>query len=78
MKSKIWISLLAVLLFSACSLFGPKVPYDLEMIFVEGGSFTMGDVWGNGDPNEIPTHSVTLNDFYISNVEVTQKNISPF
>ncbi len=37
------------------------------MIFVEGGSFKMGDThWdGIGDGNEKPVHSVTVSDFYI-------------
>ena len=44
----------------------------LEMIFVEGGTFTMGDIWGDGDSDERPTHEVTLSDFCIGKHEVTQ------
>ena len=47
-----------------------------EMIFVQGGTFTMGctteqgyDCWGN----ETPNHSVTLSSFYIGKFEITQK-----
>ena len=44
----------------------------VEMVFVEGGTFTMGDTWGDGSSDEQPTHQVTLNSFYISKYEVTQ------
>jgi len=43
----------------------------LEMVFVEGGTFTMGkeEFWFNTTPE----HSVTVSSFYISKYEVTQK-----
>jgi formylglycine-generating enzyme required for sulfatase activity len=44
-----------------------------KMIFIPGGTFTMGDVWGDGYSDELPTHEVTLSSFYISNYEVTQE-----
>ena len=47
-----------------------KVPEN--MVFVERGSFTMGDTWGDGYNNEKPTHKVTFTyDFYIGKYEVT-------
>lgn len=45
------------------------------MIFVEGGTFTMGatvDQGSNYKDNEKPCHKVTLSDFYIGQTEVTQ------
>jgi len=44
-----------------------------SFVFVPGGTFTMGDVWGGGNGDETPTHEVTLSGFYISKYEVTQK-----
>ncbi len=41
------------------------------MIYVQGGSYEMGDVFGDGRENERPVHQVTINDFYISKHEVT-------
>lgn len=41
------------------------------MIFVEGGTFQMGS--NDGDSDEKPIHTVTLNDFYMDKYEVTQK-----
>ena len=48
---------------------------DTEMVFVKGGTFTMGATSEQGsdvDDNEKPTHSVTLSDYYIGKYEVTQ------
>lgn len=45
-----------------------KLPL-LEMVFVKGGSFQMGDTLDY----EKPIHKVTLSDFYIGKYEVTQK-----
>jgi len=39
---------------------------------VTGGTFTMGDTFGDGYTVEKPTHQVTLSDFYIGRYEVTQ------
>jgi formylglycine-generating enzyme required for sulfatase activity len=47
-----------------------------EMIFVEGGTFTMGATSEQGcdyKSDELPTHQVTLNDYYIGKYEVTQQ-----
>ena len=63
-------------------------PAEPEMIFVEGGTFTMGRTsekerdCDDGDPllrqqnwikNEIPAHQVTVGSFYIGKYVVTQK-----
>ncbi|WP_289059757.1 SUMF1/EgtB/PvdO family nonheme iron enzyme [uncultured Mesotoga sp.] len=43
-----------------------------ELIYVEGGTFIMGDTWGDGDDNEKPTHKVELTyDFYVGKYPVT-------
>ncbi|MFA5618283.1 MAG: SUMF1/EgtB/PvdO family nonheme iron enzyme, partial [Syntrophorhabdaceae bacterium] len=46
---------------------------DLDMIYVQGGTFSMGDVWDVGETNEKPTHQVTLDNYYISKYEITQE-----
>ena len=46
-----------------------------DMVFVKGGTFTMGATAEQGsdaESEEKPTHSVTLSDFYIGKYEVTQ------
>ena len=48
---------------------------NIEMVFVKGGTFTMGCTSKQSDcySDEKPTHQVTLNDYYIGKYEVTQK-----
>ncbi len=48
---------------------------DFTMVFVEGGTFTMGATSEQGydtSNNEKPAHQVTLSDYYIGETEVTQ------
>jgi formylglycine-generating enzyme required for sulfatase activity len=50
--------------------------FGIAMIYVKGGSFTMGCTSEQGSEcrdNEKPAHQVTLSDFYIGKYEVTQK-----
>lgn len=52
-----------------------RQPYEPEMVFVQGGTFTMGYKDGRDSdclPDEKPAHQVTLSDFYIGKYEVTQ------
>ena len=47
-----------------------------EMVLVKGGTFTMGATSEQGsdyDGDELPTHQVTLSDYYIGKYEVTQQ-----
>ena len=45
-----------------------------DMVFVEGGTFTMGATEQDGDAYRVekPAHQVTLSDYYISKYKVTQ------
>lgn len=45
----------------------------IDWVFVTGGTFDMGDTFGDGSDDEKPVHSVTVSDFYLSKTEVTQK-----
>jgi formylglycine-generating enzyme required for sulfatase activity len=45
----------------------------IEMVKIEGGTFTMGCTDDECYDWELPTHKVTLSDFYIGKYEVTQK-----
>jgi formylglycine-generating enzyme required for sulfatase activity len=49
----------------------PKVPEN--MIRVEGGTFQMGDTFGDGQSWEKPVHSVAVSSFYMGKYLVTQK-----
>ncbi|MBS3913736.1 MAG: formylglycine-generating enzyme family protein [Bacteroidetes bacterium] len=50
---------------------GLEVISPIEMVFVNGGTFEMGN--SDGHDKEKPVHSVTLTDFYIGKYQVTQK-----
>lgn len=43
-----------------------------KMIFVEGGTFQMGDTFGDGNSDEKPVHEVSLDSYYIGETPVTQ------
>jgi formylglycine-generating enzyme required for sulfatase activity len=45
---------------------------DELMVHVDGGIFTMGNTWGDGEPDELPVHQVALSSFYLGKYEVTQ------
>lgn len=43
----------------------------MEFVFVKGGCFQMGDVFGDGENDEKPAHEVCVSDFYLGKYEVT-------
>jgi formylglycine-generating enzyme required for sulfatase activity len=45
-----------------------------NLVLVSGGCFKMGDIFGDGYSDEKPVHEVCVDDFYIGNFEVTQKD----
>ncbi|MBN2786881.1 MAG: formylglycine-generating enzyme family protein [Paludibacteraceae bacterium] len=47
-----------------------------EMIFIKGGTFSMGS--NDGGSDEKPVHSVTLSDFYMGKYEVTVEEFEAF
>jgi len=44
---------------------------ELDMVSIPGGAFEMGDTVGNGRPNELPVHRVTVRPFKLAKYEVT-------
>lgn len=72
--------LTAVLLLDGCALFKKSldpVPQP-AMVYVEGGTFLMGDVLGDGNTDAQPVHEVTLEDFQIGKYEVTYQQFDAF
>ncbi|MDP8201920.1 MAG: SUMF1/EgtB/PvdO family nonheme iron enzyme [Candidatus Tenebribacter burtonii] len=58
--------------------YGRTVGYNkIDMIYVEGGTFNMGNTWENisGDPDEYPVHEVTLSSYYIGKYEITSLSL---
>jgi len=70
----------AVLLFATLLLIGsckdnpivPEAPWEIEMVLVKRGTFTMGSPGGTGNDDERPEHSVTVSCFYIGKYEITR------
>ena len=50
----------------------PKLPAPFELVFVEGGTFSMGDEYGDLWEACLPVHPVTVPDFYMGRFPVTQ------
>jgi sulfatase modifying factor 1 len=48
-------------------------PVTPGMVRVDGGTFLMGDGFGDGSPNERPVHKVKVESFLIGKYEVTQR-----
>ena len=44
----------------------------VDMAYIPGGSFLMGDTFGEGYPAELPVHSVYVSGFYMGKHEVTK------
>jgi len=51
---------------------------EIQWIYITGGTFNMGDTFGDGHNEEYPVHSVTLSDFYLAKTEVTVAQYSAF
>ena len=76
-----YITLLILLFLGGCTLFKPSLQSQLEpldMTFVEGGTFLMGDVIEEKNDDSLPLHEVILQDFYIGTFEVTYKQYDAF
>lgn len=44
----------------------------IELVLIKGGCFQKGDAFGDGQADELPVHTVCVDDFYIGKYEVTQ------
>ena len=76
MHKKISLLFLLVLFISFTSHAGQMgdkgLPDTKGMIFIKGGCYNMGDIFGEGEDEELPVHEVCVDDFYLGEHEVTQ------
>jgi formylglycine-generating enzyme required for sulfatase activity len=74
MRLKLSIKLFLIVFLTSSIKIHHYINPKIEVVFVQGGSFTMGCTreQSNCSENERPAHKVTLNDFYIGKYEVTQ------
>jgi formylglycine-generating enzyme required for sulfatase activity len=49
-----------------------------DFMLVPGGEFLMGDNYAEGDPDEVPVHSVTLDAFYMGRDKVSNAEYARF
>ncbi|MCB9277252.1 MAG: SUMF1/EgtB/PvdO family nonheme iron enzyme [Lewinellaceae bacterium] len=49
-----------------------------NMVFIEGGSFEMGDLFGDGPGDEKPIHRVKVSDFYLGACTITFEEYDAF
>ena len=70
MKKGIHIILTGALLFSIAG--SANSASDINMVYVKGGCYQMGDTFGDGSDDEKPVHKVCIDDFYIGKYLVTQ------
>jgi len=56
-----------------------KKEVSINFVFVKGGTFEMGDLWGMGfSTDEKPVHVVNVNSFWISDCEITNEMFADF
>lgn len=46
-------------------------PVRIEFVLISGGTFDMGDLFAEGNPDERPVHTVVVSDFLLGKTEVT-------
>ncbi len=68
-----WSFMLVIVMVSYAKISFSQPITDEDFVFVQGGCFQMGDVFGDGVDLEQPVHEVCLSDFFISKYEVTQE-----
>lgn len=74
---------LAALLMATLPLMGFRQASDdvlppESFVLIEGGTFRMGDVFGDGEAHERPVHTVAVSDFHLSRYEVTVAEFKSF
>lgn len=72
--------LLALITIGGCSIFKntSSNSHKPEMVYIEGGTFRMGDIYEGDNPDAMPVHSVSLPDFRIGKYEVTYREYKAY
>ncbi len=55
-----------------------QAPDPCEFAFIPGGTFEMGDSFGEGRWDELPVHTVTVDSFYMGKHEITNQQYCDF
>jgi formylglycine-generating enzyme len=83
MTSKMPWAVLIFVLFACPAIVCAETTYidpliGMELAFIKGGCYEMGDSVGDGDTNERPVHEVCVSDFYIGKYDVTNDQFKKF
>jgi len=70
-RAIMFLSLASVVMFGSMGVV--EAAPEIEIVFVKGGCFQMGDTFGDGSSDEKPVHEVCMGAFYIGKNEVTQE-----
>ncbi len=49
-----------------------------DMVFIPGGTFAMGDIFDEGDSDELPLHTLAIDAFYMNACEITNEQYCDF
>lgn len=64
--------IISVVVFNSCAIFKKSTKvYQPEMVFIQGGTFVLGDIFENKNTDALPTHEVQVEPFYIARHEIT-------
>ena len=74
-KLGLFITLPFIFALSGCSifknLFDNRPRPEVQKVLIRGGSFMMGDVVEGENSDALPTHTVILDDYYLTKYEIT-------
>jgi len=71
-------ALVPIFLLAFAAAIGAGGTPDEGLVLIPGGTFQMGDVFGDGAENEKPVHEVQLDSFFLSKTEVTVSQFRAF
>jgi formylglycine-generating enzyme required for sulfatase activity len=77
----VWVihmSLMTIMLLAGHASLTAAEDIESGYVLIEGGTFKMGDVFGDGFENERPVQEVTVSDFYLARHEVTVGSFREF
>lgn len=79
MQSIFYIVIVSIFFFTSCLLLKKGVKtYQPDMVFVAGGTFTLGDFFDKSNTDALPTHEVKIKPFYIGRTEITFEEYDAF
>lgn len=76
-KTKLLVAITFLVIVFCLTSLADKNP-DSKMVYIEGGTFRMGNIFSDGDPDEYPVHDVALKTYCMGKTEVTVGEFKKF